>query len=101
MIAAARAGDELDPGDAHLVRVVEYDVPDVLPATLWRALADGAARDVALIVGQTRDEHRLFSLIDGVLGQVAHEQTETALHMLAPRPGRRTPVPGGTPCSGR
>jgi hypothetical protein len=28
IIAAARAGDELDPDDAHLVRVVEYDVPD-------------------------------------------------------------------------
>ncbi|MES9544042.1 carboxylesterase family protein [Actinomadura sp. NPDC000600] len=59
---------------------------DVLPATPWQALADGAARDVGLLVGHTRDEHRLFSLIDGVLGQVAHEQTETALHLLAPGP---------------
>jgi para-nitrobenzyl esterase len=59
---------------------------DVLPATPWQALADGAARDVGVLVGHTRDEHRLFSLIDGVLGQVTHEQTETALHMLAPDP---------------
>ncbi|WP_318271957.1 carboxylesterase family protein [Microbispora triticiradicis] len=59
---------------------------DVLPATPWQALADGAARDVELLVGHTRDEHRLFSLIDGVLGQVTHEQTETALRMLAPGP---------------
>ncbi|MEW9530147.1 carboxylesterase/lipase family protein [Microbispora sp. NPDC049125] len=59
---------------------------DVLPATPWQALAGGAARDVALLAGHTRDEHRLFSLIDGVLGQVTHEQTETALHMLAPGP---------------
>ncbi|MFC6082164.1 carboxylesterase/lipase family protein [Sphaerisporangium aureirubrum] len=59
---------------------------DVLPATPWQALADGAARDVALLVGHTRDEHRLFSLIDGVLGQVTHEQAESALHMLAPGP---------------
>jgi para-nitrobenzyl esterase len=59
---------------------------DVLPATPWQALADGAARDVVLLVGHTRDEHRLFSLIDGVLGQVTHEQTETALRMLAPEP---------------
>ena len=59
---------------------------DVLPATPWQALAAGAARDVVLVVGHTRDEHRLFSLIDGVLGQVTHEQTETALHMLAPDP---------------
>lgn len=59
---------------------------DVLPATPWQALADGAARDVGLLVGHTRDEHRLFSLIDGVLGRVTHEQTETALRMLAPDP---------------
>jgi para-nitrobenzyl esterase len=59
---------------------------DVLPATPWQALADGAARDVGLLVGHTRDEHRLLSLIDGVLGQVTHEQTETALRLLAPDP---------------
>jgi len=28
LIAAAKAGDELDPCEAHRVRVVEYDVPD-------------------------------------------------------------------------
>jgi hypothetical protein len=28
IIAAARAGTEVDPDEAHLVRVVEYDVPD-------------------------------------------------------------------------
>lgn len=59
---------------------------DVLPATPWRALVDGAARDVDLLVGHTRDEHRLFSLLDGVLGQVTPEQTGTALRMLAPGP---------------
>lgn len=59
---------------------------DVLPVTPWEALAGGAARDVALVVGHTRDEHRLFSLIDGVLGGVTHEQTETALRLLAPGP---------------
>ncbi|MFX0578949.1 carboxylesterase/lipase family protein [Nocardia nepalensis] len=59
---------------------------DVLPTTPWRALADGTARDVELLVGHTRDEHRLFSLIDGVLGQVTREQTETALHVLAAGP---------------
>ncbi|WP_220498750.1 carboxylesterase/lipase family protein [Microbispora sp. H10949] len=59
---------------------------DVLPMTPWQALAGGTARDVDLLVGHTRDEHRLFSLIDGVLGQVTSEQTETALRMLAPGP---------------
>ena len=59
---------------------------DVLPATPWQALANGAGRDVDLLVGHTRDEHRLFSLIDGVLGQVTEEQAETALRTLAPGP---------------
>ncbi|MET7772185.1 carboxylesterase family protein [Nocardia sp. NPDC005366] len=59
---------------------------DVLPTPPWQALAEGAARDVELLVGHTRDEHRLFSLIDGVLGQVTREQTETALRVLAPGP---------------
>ena len=55
-------------------------------STPWQALADGAGRDVDLLVGHTRDEHRLFSLIDGVLGQVTEEQAETALRALAPGP---------------
>jgi para-nitrobenzyl esterase len=59
---------------------------DVLPATPWDALANGAGRNVDLLVGHTRDEHRLFSLIDGVLGQVTEEQAETALRILAPGP---------------
>ena len=59
---------------------------DVLPATPWQALANGAGRDVDLLVGHVRDEHRLFSLIDGVLGQVTEEQAETALRTLAPGP---------------
>jgi len=59
---------------------------DVLPATPWQALAGGAGRDIDLLVGHTRDEHRLFSLIDGVLGQVTEEQAETALSALSPDP---------------
>jgi para-nitrobenzyl esterase len=59
---------------------------DVLPASPWQALAAGVSRDVDLLVGHTRDEHRLFSLIDGVLGQVTEEQAENALHALAPEP---------------
>ncbi len=47
---------------------------DVRPATPWQALAGGAGRDVGLLVGHTRDEHRLFSLIDGVLGQVTGQR---------------------------
>ncbi len=59
---------------------------DVLPATPWQALAAGAGREVDLLVGHTRDEHRLFSLIDGVLGQVTEEQAERDLVTLAPGP---------------
>ena len=63
---------------------------DILPATPWQALAEGVAGDVDLLAGHTRDEHRLFSLIDGVLGRVTAEQTETALRYLAPgRDGAR------------
>lgn len=57
---------------------------EVLPTTPWEALARGAGRDIELLTGHTRDEHRLFSLIDGVLGAVTATQTDTALRMLAP-----------------
>lgn len=60
---------------------------EVLPVTPWEALAAGAGRDVPLVVGHTRDEHRLFDLIDGLLGQVTPGHAATALDMLAPGPG--------------
>ncbi|NAS20657.1 carboxylesterase family protein [Herbidospora sp. NEAU-GS84] len=69
---------------------------EVLPATPWQALADGRARDVVLVAGHTRDEHRLFSLIDGVLGQVTREQAETALRVLAPGLGYREAFPAAS-----
>ena len=34
---------------------------DVLPRAPWRALADGAARDIDLLIGHTRDEYRLYT----------------------------------------
>lgn len=57
---------------------------EALPAAPWQALADGSARDVGLLVGHNRDEFRLFSLLDGVLGQVTHHQATAALELLAP-----------------
>ncbi|MET7283332.1 carboxylesterase family protein [Kribbella sp. NPDC005582] len=69
---------------------------DILPTTPWQALANGAARGIDLLVGHTRDEHRLFSLIDGVLGQVTPEQTATALQMLAPSKRYREAFPQAT-----
>lgn len=59
---------------------------DVLPVTPWQALADGAGRDVELLAGHTRDEQRLFTALDGLLGQVTPEQAATALEVFAPGP---------------
>ncbi|BCB75541.1 carboxylesterase family protein [Phytohabitans flavus] len=59
---------------------------DILPATPWQALSAGAARDVALLAGHTRDEQRLFTAITGLLGQVTPDQAATALDILAPAP---------------
>ncbi|SNQ51742.1 Carboxylesterase [Frankia canadensis] len=60
---------------------------DVLPSTPWEAVAGGAARDVGLLVGHTRDEQRLFTAMSGLLGQVRPEQAAEALQDLAPGPG--------------
>ncbi|WP_406063597.1 carboxylesterase family protein [Streptomyces sp. NBC_01077] len=59
---------------------------DILPTTPWQALSDGAGRDVELLVGHTRDEHRLFTAITGLLGEVSEEQAAAALRFLAPSP---------------
>jgi len=59
---------------------------EVLAATPWQALDDGAARDVDLLVGHTRDEHRLFTVISGLLGAVDEEQAASALEVFAPGP---------------
>lgn len=73
---------------------------DVLPTTPWEAIAGGAARDIDLMVGHTRDEHRLFSLIDGVLGQVTAEMAETALNALAPGTDGARRYRGAFPAAG-
>lgn len=59
---------------------------DVLPTTPWQALAEGAGRDVDLVVGHTRGEHRLFMLMEGTLGEVTAEQAATAVELYAPGP---------------
>lgn len=60
---------------------------DVLPVTPWRALADGAGRDVDLIAGHNRDEYRLFLALSGRLGTISEEDATTALRTLGPHPG--------------
>ncbi|MCZ4119983.1 carboxylesterase/lipase family protein [Streptomyces sp. H39-S7] len=57
---------------------------DTLPVTPWQALADGAGRDIELLVSHTRDEQRLLTLLEGRLGQVTQEQAETALAVFGP-----------------
>ncbi|MFI5912090.1 carboxylesterase/lipase family protein [Dactylosporangium sp. NPDC051541] len=59
---------------------------DVLPAHPFTAIAAGASGPVELIAGHTRDEHRLFSALTGVLGQVTAEQAAEALRIFAPGP---------------
>lgn len=57
---------------------------DVLPTTPWQALADGAARDVELIIGHNKDEYRLFVALFGQLGKVTDEQAAIALRVFGP-----------------
>ncbi|MBD0742741.1 carboxylesterase/lipase family protein [Streptomyces sp. CBMA152] len=59
---------------------------DVLPRTPWQALADGAARDIDVLVGHTRDEQRLLTALAGRLGQVTQEQADSVLRTFAPGP---------------
>ncbi|MEV7339375.1 carboxylesterase family protein [Streptomyces sp. NPDC093544] len=59
---------------------------DVLPVTPWQALADGAGRDIELLVGHTREEQRLFTALEGLLGEVTEERATTALGIFAPGP---------------
>ena len=73
---------------------------DDLPVTPWKALADGAGRDIDLLVGHTRDEHRLFTALEGLLGQVTEDQAETALTILAPGPDGARRYRDGFPAAG-
>ena len=73
---------------------------DVLPVTPWQALADGAGRDIDLLVGHTRDEHRLFSPIDGLLGAGDRGAGGDRPARPRARPGRRPPLPRGLPGRG-
>jgi para-nitrobenzyl esterase len=59
---------------------------EVLAVTPWQALAGGAGRGVELLAGHTRDEQRLFTAINGLLGEVSEEQAANALAVLAPGP---------------
>jgi para-nitrobenzyl esterase len=64
---------------------------EVLPEAPWPALAAGAARDVDLLVGHTRDEYRLFNTQLGF--EMTDEHVDPTLEWLAPGPdGNRRSV---------
>ncbi|MFF2808452.1 carboxylesterase/lipase family protein [Streptomyces sp. NPDC058000] len=69
--------------------VAMYPVVDgqVLATTPWTALADGRADGIELLVGHTREEFRLFSVLSGRLGQLTEQDSRTALDLFAPAPG--------------
>ena len=73
---------------------------DTLPVTPWQALADGAGRDIDLLVGHTRHEQRLFTALEGLLGQVTEEQAATALRVFAPGPDGERRYRAGFPAAG-
>ncbi|ANP51580.1 carboxylesterase/lipase family protein [Streptomyces griseochromogenes] len=73
---------------------------DVLPVTPWQALTDGAGRNVDILVGHTRDEQRLLTALDGLLGQVTEEQAAAALQAFAPGPDGAQRYRDGYPAAG-
>ncbi|MFI7316434.1 carboxylesterase/lipase family protein [Streptomyces venezuelae] len=72
-----------------------------LSVTPWQALADGAGRDIDLLVGHTRHEQRLLTALDGLLGQVGEDVAADALRTFAPDPdgarAYRDAYPGAGP----
>lgn len=70
---------------------------DVLPHAPWPALANGAASDIDLLVGHTRDEFRLFNPMLG--SEVTDAQLTATLERFAPvsDTGYRALFPEATP----
>lgn len=57
---------------------------NVLPSAPWNALADGAARDVELLIGHSRDE---YSLLAAQLPDTDDAQVDILIDGLSPTPG--------------
>jgi para-nitrobenzyl esterase len=57
---------------------------DVLPAPPWSAVADGAARDVELLIGHGRDE---YSLLAAQLPDIDDADVDPLIERLTPTPG--------------
>ncbi|MGW1073353.1 carboxylesterase/lipase family protein [Streptomyces sp. NPDC002537] len=58
----------------------------ILPETPWSALAGARASGIDLLVGHTRDEFRLFSVMTGRLGTFTEQDARTAANLFAPVP---------------
>lgn len=71
----------------------------LLPQAPWQALAGGAARDIDLLVGHTRDEYRPLAARLG--STLTDEHVTATLRRLTPssdsRDGYRTTYPNATP----
>ena len=70
---------------------------DVLPAAPWTALAAGAARNLQLLVGHSRDE---YSLLAATLPDIEKVQLDLLIDGLSPTPGAhryRAAYPSATP----
>ncbi|WP_091447557.1 carboxylesterase/lipase family protein [Actinokineospora iranica] len=59
---------------------------DILPVAPWAGLGDGAARDVDLLIGHTRDE---FSLLANRLDDIGDAEVDVLVDGLTPTPGAR------------
>ncbi|MEU3409076.1 carboxylesterase family protein [Streptomyces sp. NPDC006670] len=59
---------------------------EVLTGAPWSVLASGGAEGVDLLVGHTRDEFRLFSVLSGRHGAFTDEEARLALNLFAPSP---------------
>jgi para-nitrobenzyl esterase len=57
---------------------------EILPTTPW----EGLAGEVDLVVGHTRHEQRLFTLVSGMLGQITMAQAQETASLFGPDPQR-------------
>ncbi|WP_107072899.1 carboxylesterase/lipase family protein [Streptomyces rubellomurinus] len=73
---------------------------EVLTEEPWAALATGRAAGTDLLVGHTRDEFRLFTVLAGRHGAFTDDEAHTALDLFAPAPAGpaayRAAHPGAT-----
>jgi len=88
MEVAARTRSRLDWGPVSLAGTPFSPVVDgvALPRAPWRALVSGAAREVELLTGHTKNEYRLFLAMQGRLGAITEDEATQVLDWFAPAP---------------